>query len=206
LDAGQTPHLGLTGFVFSISERSADISWLPRVPVSQAAAGAAAAAGVAAPDGRPGPPDAAAEAAVGPAEAVAAPALLSEAPGAVAVAAAVQPGVRVLRGRPAEWALEPAQQAWLTAVAAAQRPFVCRVSSGYLRLRHQTPLRSATTSSLRSSSSIWFQGQAFRWGSLRPEQVPSCPGFSGYPPLRRRSPVRSETASRGSQSPICFPG
>jgi hypothetical protein len=155
LDAGQTPHLGLTGFVFSISERSADISWLPRVPVSQAAAGAAAAAGVAAPDGRPGPPDAAAEAAVGPAEAVAAPALLSEAPDAVVVvAAAVQPGVRVLRGRSAEWALEPAQQAWLTAVAAAQRPFVCRVSSGYLRLRHQTPLRSATTSSLRSSSSI----------------------------------------------------
>ena len=178
-----------------------------------------AAVAEAVPAGRPGPPDAAVEVAAAPAEAAAeAPAALSAAPAEVeaaepaslsaasragAVVAVAQPAVRVQRARPAEWALEPAQQVWLTVAAAAvQRPFVCRALSGQHLLR--TPPRPERSSG--SSSPIWFLGRASRWGSLRPERVRSCPAFSGYPQLRRRSPVRSETASPGSRSPICFPG
>ncbi|HEX9469033.1 MAG TPA: hypothetical protein VF957_05795, partial [Bradyrhizobium sp.] len=92
--------------MFSTSERSAGTSWLPPVPVSAGAEERVAAAAVAAPDGRPGPPDAAVEAAAGPAEAaVAARALLFAAPGAAGVAAA-QPGARVQHVRPAEGVLE----------------------------------------------------------------------------------------------------
>jgi hypothetical protein len=151
LDAGQTPHLGLTGFVFSISERSADISWLPRVPVSQAAAGAAAAAGVAAPDGRPGPPDAAAEA-VGPAEEVAGTALLSAPPDAVAA----EPGARVQRVRPAARVLKAQPQGSLTE-AAGELPWAFAPFQAFSsRPRHRTPVPPEASSS-GWSSPICFQ-------------------------------------------------
>src|SRR5258708_5780766 len=57
-DARSGPDRGLICFMFSTSERSAGTSWLPPVPVSAAAGERAAAAAVAAPDGRVGPPDA----------------------------------------------------------------------------------------------------------------------------------------------------
>src|ERR1700688_4787015 len=112
----QAPDWGLTGSDFSILRRSADISWLPRVlPEAELAAAA-----VAAPDGRPGPPDAAG-AAVEPTGAVAAPVLLSAALGAVEAAA--QPGVRVQRVRPAA-ALQAPQRVSLAA-GAADLAFAC---------------------------------------------------------------------------------
>jgi hypothetical protein len=163
---GQTSGGALTGSVFSTSEHSADISWLPQEQAARGVAQAAAAEAV--PDGRPGPPDAAAEAA-GLAEAVGAPALRFAPPGAAPAAA--EPGVAVQHVRPVAWASLALPQVSRTAEAAAL-PFFpdspgCRallhgpilsappgsfpVFLESPRLRHQTaslPERSSQASSL----------------------------------------------------------
>jgi hypothetical protein len=116
--SGQTPDWGLTGTVFSISDYSAGISWLPLEPVSAAAA--VAAAEVAAPDARSGAP--AAAVAAGPAEAAAvAQAARSAAPDAAEAEVAAGPGVWVQRVRPAEGVLVAQPRA----STAAPRPFWC---------------------------------------------------------------------------------
>jgi hypothetical protein len=168
----QAPDWGLTGSDFSILRRSADISWLPRVlPEAELAAAA-----VAAPDGRPGPPDAAGAAAE-PAGAVAAPVLLSAALGAVEAAA--QPGVRVQRVRPAAWALQAPQRVSL-AEGSADLAFACpRVFQG---------------SALHCPLSA----------GLPAVPTDSFPAFSGCP--RPRHQTQPPSPPETSSWPICYQG
>jgi hypothetical protein len=121
------PNWDLTGSVFSISEHSVDISWLP--PAQPGAAGPVAA--VVAPDERSA--ELAAVVAEAPDEAEARPLGAAEAlaslpvePGAAVVA--VQPGAVAqlaefaASARRAEWALQLPQPVWIAAVAVAVEP------------------------------------------------------------------------------------
>src|SRR5258708_10913026 len=180
-DASSGPEGGMICFMFSTSDRSAGTCWLPPVPVWGGAEERVAAAAVAAPDGRPGPPDAAVEAAAGPAEAaVAARALLFAAPGAAGVAAA-QPGARVQHVRPAEGVLEAPLRV-LVAAEVAQPPFAF-------------PQVSFQASALQCRLSA----------GLRAEPTVSFPAFSARPRPRHPTPAPPETSLPGwSSSPICF--
>jgi hypothetical protein len=169
--------------VFSISERSADISSLQPPPVAAVALDAVAVV----PGGRSGAP--AAGAVAGPAEgaavrllvaveaALASPSAEPDAavvrPGAVArlaeLAAVLEPSVW-----PAEWALKALQRIW---VAVAPRlafgPFPERPAW----LREPEPIRRASVAPpelLAHSSQDDLAGQASRWDSAHLERVPSC--------------------------------
>jgi hypothetical protein len=126
------PDWDLTGSVFSISEHSVGISWLP--PAQPGAAGLVAA--VVAPDERSAEqaavvaeaPDEAAARPLGAAEALASP------PAVLDAAAVAQPGAAAQRAefaasaRRAEWALQPPQRVWIGAVAVAVEPHLAFAS------------------------------------------------------------------------------
>lgn len=138
---------------------------------------AQAAAAEAAPDGRPGPPDAAAEAA-GPAEALAAPALRFAPPDAAPVA--VEPGVAVQSVRPAAWAsASRALPRVSLAAEAAALPFFLDSPPGCC---------------------VWLHGPIL---SAPPG---SYPVFLESPRLRHQTVSPPEKSSQASSLPICFRG
>jgi hypothetical protein len=196
------PGRGLTGFVFSISEHSAGISWLqPAQPAAAEAELVVAAVAEAAPDGRSGELAAAAAAvAAGPAEAVAAQASRSAEPDAAAVAV-VQPGVvaplaeSAASARPAERALKALQRVWAATTAGVVEP------PSFAPLPERSTLPPAPAPNRQLSADP-------RHLSVDPREVPadSFPAFSGHQRLRHQTPPPPETSSLGSSSPIYFQG
>jgi hypothetical protein len=120
------PDWDLTGSVFSISEHSVGISWLP--PAQPGAAGLVAA--VVALDERSaelaavvaGAPDEAVARPLGAAEALASPPAVLDAAAVVQPGAVAQPAEFAASARWAEWALQLPQPVWIAAVAVAVEP------------------------------------------------------------------------------------
>jgi hypothetical protein len=189
--SGRTSERGRTAFVFSISERSAGISWLRLV----AAAGPVAVAEpdvAAAPDGPPGGLAAAAE----PVEGAARPFGAAEAlalPSGAPDAAVVRPDVAAplvvfeASAEPAARISEALQPVWLAAVAAEPRlafaPFPER-PAWLPELEPNRRLSVDPPEMLAHSSLVDLAGRVLRSDSAQPERVPSRLPVQEVPPSR----------------------
>ena len=169
----------MTGFGFSISERSAGISWPP--PAQPVAAGAA-------PDGRSG---ALAAVAAGPVEAAALPfgaaeALASPSAAAVRPGVAAQPVLFEAAARPAEQVLEAPQPVWEAEVAAEPHWAVAPIRERPAWLPGLEPNRRHSVAPPAHSPPADLAARVSRWDLAYLERVPSRLGAQEVSPSRPR--------------------